>query len=116
MKNKKNKIIYLDIDDVLSGYNRQNVVKSSLWDTYKERMRENWEGKVFGITLPLFAILQILLLIIFPVGEFSWLALILQGSLSLWFIVSYGLLIRRQIKDEKQELKEKIWRDSKKSF
>ena len=111
----KKKVIYLDIDNTLAEY-KPNVAKSTLWSTYKERMRESWEAKVFGITLPLFAVLQILLLIIFPVDDFSWLALILQGTLSLWFIISYCLLVRRQIKDEEQEIKDKIWRDSMKSF
>jgi len=56
----------------------------------------------------------IILLIIFPIGEFSLAALILQGATSLWFIISYGFLIRRHIKDDKNELKQAILRDSKK--
>lgn len=112
----KKKVIYLDIDDTLSGYGKTKVVKSSFWSTYKERMNESWEARVFGITMPLWAIFTLALMFIFPLGEFNWTALILQGTTSLWFIISYGLLIRRQMKDKEQEIKDAIWRDSQKSF
>ena len=70
---------------------------------YTERMNESWQAKVFGITMPLFLIFTIAFLIIFPLGEFNLLALILQGSISLWFIISYTLLINRQMKDKENQ-------------
>lgn len=112
----KKKIIHLDIDDTLSGYGKTKIVKSSFLSTYKERMNESWEAKLFGYTIPVFALLMILSLIIFPPGEFSWPALMIEAPISLWFVVSYTLLVRRQMKDKNQELKDAIWRDSQKSF
>lgn len=92
------------------------VSKYPLLNTYLERMEESWQAKAFGITMPLFFVSTIALLIIFPSGEFNLLALILQGAISIWFIISYTLLVNRQIKDRETELKQAIWRDSKKSF
>jgi len=63
--------------------------------------------------MSIFLISNIALLIIFPPGEFNLLALILQGTISLWFIISYTLLINRQMRDKEDELKQVIWRDSK---
>jgi len=83
---------------------------------YIERMKESWEAKVFGITMPIFLIANTIILIVFPLDTFSWAALILQGAVSLWFIISYTLLVRRQMKDAKNELKQAILRDSKKSY
>jgi preprotein translocase subunit SecE len=90
------------------------VTKYPMLALYIERMQESWEAKVFGITLPLFAISMIALIIIFPIGEPNLLAFIIQGAISLWFIISYTLLVNRQIKDKNQELKDAIWRNSKK--
>ena len=87
--------------------------KYPILNLYIERINESWQAKVFGITMPLFFICTIALLIIFPVDKFSLLALILQGTISLWFIISYGLLINRQIRDKEDELKKAIWRDCK---
>jgi hypothetical protein len=120
----KKKVIYLDIDDTLSGHNKK-IVKSSFWDTYKQRMKESWEAKVFGITLPVYAVLMIALLITVPFTtgeddpvslEFKLFSLIPHIILNIWFITSYILLIRRHSKDREKELKDAIWRDSQKSF
>ena len=92
------------------------VTKYPMLALYIERMQESWQAKVFGITMPLFAISMIALIIIFPIGEPNLLAFIIQGTISLWFIISYTLLVNRQIRDRNQELKDTIWRDSKKSF
>ena len=79
-------------------------------------MNESKESKIFGITMPLFLVAHIILLIVFPIGKFNLAALILHGAVSLWFIISYTLLIRRQMKDIKDEFKQAVLRDSKKSF
>lgn len=91
--------------------------------TYKERMNESWEAKAFGITLPIYAVLMIALFIFVPlrgdspeVVELKFIALIPNLIITIWFIISYVLLINRQIKDKEEELKQAIWRDSKKSF
>ena len=100
-------------------YRYEDGVKLAMYPvlcTYIERMKESWEAKVFGITMPLFLIAHTIILIAFPLDEFSWTPLILQGIVSIWFIISYTLLIRRQVRDSKDELKRAIWRDSKKSF
>ncbi len=92
------------------------TVKYPVLELYLERMNENWESKVFGITFPIYGILMIFILVLFPVGDSSWTALILHGILSIWFIVSYILMTRRRVKDNKKGLKDAIYRDSKKSF
>jgi hypothetical protein len=90
------------------------VSKYPLLNLYIERMGESWQAKLFGITMPLFLIINISLLIIFPTDEFSWMAFSIQGIVSLWFIISYTLLVNLHTKSRKQELKDAILRDSKK--
>ena len=83
---------------------------------YIEMVKESWEARVFGITMPLFLIAHTIILITFPLETFNWTALILQGAASLWFIISYSLLIRKQMKDTENELKRAIYKDYQKSF
>lgn len=92
------------------------VSKYPLLNLYIERMNESWQGKAFGITMPLFAITIILLIIFFPVGKPNWIAFTIQGISSLWFIISYILLVNQQIREKNQELKDAILRDSQKSY
>lgn len=75
---------------------------------YIEGMNKSWQAKVFGITLPLFAISIIALIIIFPIGEPNILAFILQCIISVWFIISYILLVNRQVKDIENKIKQDI--------
>jgi len=76
-----------------------------LLNTYLERMDESWQAKAFGITMPLWFIFSIALLFIFPLGEFNLLSLTLQGTASSWFIISYMLLINRQMRYWKDSIK-----------
>jgi hypothetical protein len=108
--------VYRDFDDLVNEH-YSRVSKYTFFPTYRERMQESWQAKAFGITMPLFFIINVGLYMIWPPGTpFNIWLLIAHGVPSLWFIISYGLLINKQSRDRDQELKDAIWRDSQKSF
>lgn len=80
------------------------IAKYPLLCLYIERMQESWQGKLFGIVLPLYAVICTTLILTSPTEEYKGAYLIIQVISSVCFLTSYLLLVIRDCKDMNKKL------------
>jgi hypothetical protein len=72
-----------------------------MFKDYRNSMKENWQSYFAGIMIPVYGVVMIMSKLLITNNT---LGLIVEGIVSLLFIISIGLVVRQRIKKDNVEL------------